>query len=190
MDRTQAFNREALPQMDALRDFAMSLCKDPQRTSDLVQDTLLKAFHKFDTYQPGTNCRAWLFQICKHCFINDCRRKRLQPLATDFDEDSARPDWGADEIRSLRVKEGALHEELADGSVLGDEVTTALDGLQPDYQTALLLSAIEGYSYEEIAEFTKAPLGTVRSRIHRARKLLSRQLADYARTEGVVRTAA
>ncbi|MGA9120614.1 MAG: sigma-70 family RNA polymerase sigma factor [Bacteroidota bacterium] len=190
MDSTYAFNREALPQLDALRDYAMSLCRDPQRTADLVQDTMLKAYRKFDTYQPGTNCRAWLFQICKHCFINDCRRKKLQPLATDFDEEGPRSEWSPDDFRQMRVKGTALQEEIPERGILGDEVAAALEGLQPDYQTALLLSAIEGYSYEEIAEFTKAPLGTVRSRIHRARKQLSRQLAEYAREEGFVRTAA
>ena len=190
MDITQAFTREALPQLEALKEYAMSLCRDPQRTADLVQDTMLKAFRHFDSYQLGTNCRAWLFQICKHCFINDCRRKRLQPLAVDFDEEASRPEWNADEFRQMHVVTAALKEEAPDRAVLGDEVTTALDGLQPDYQTALLLSAVEGYSYDEIAEFTNAPLGTVRSRIHRARKQLSNRLVHYATEEGYIRSAA
>ncbi len=190
MDVTQVFNREALPHLPALREYALSLCKDPQRAADLVQDTMLKAFRKFDTYQQGTNCRAWLYQICKHCFINDCRRKKLQPVAVDFDDESSSADWPSDEARTLRVVTAALEEDAPDRAVLGDEVAVALDGLQPDYQTALLLSAIEGYSYDEIAEFTNAPLGTVRSRIHRARKQLSDQLARYARTEGYIRSAA
>ncbi len=190
MEVTQGFNREALPHLQSLREYAMSLCKDHQRADDLVQDTMLKAFRHFDSYQQGTNCRAWLYQICKHCFINDCRRKKLQPIAVDFEDDAARPEWSSDELRHIRVVTSALEEDAPDRAVLGDEVTTALEELQPDYQTALLLSAIEGYSYDEIAEFTNAPLGTVRSRIHRARKQLSNHLAHYARNEGYIRSAA
>jgi len=190
MDLTQVFNKEALPHLPALREYAMSLCKDHQRAADLVQDTMLKAFRRFDSYQQGTNCRAWLYQICKHCFINDCRRKKLQPVAVDFDDDAARPEWSPDELRHVRVVTAALEEQAPDRAVLGDEVTAALEDLQADYQTALLLSAVEGYSYDEIAEFTNAPLGTVRSRIHRARKQLTGRLNNYARHEGYIRSAA
>ncbi len=190
MDITKAFNKEALPHLKELQEYALSLCKDPQRAADLVQDTMLKAFRHFDSYQQGTNCRAWLYQICKHCFINDCRRKRLQPIAVDFEDDATGPEWNPDELRHIRVVSTAMEEEAPDRSVLGDEVMSALSELQPDYQTALLLSAIEGYSYDEIAEFTNAPLGTVRSRIHRARKQLSGQLARYAHEEGYIRSAA
>jgi len=111
-------------------------------------------------------------------------------VAVDFDDDAARPEWNPDELRHVRVVTAALEEQAPDRAVLGDEVTAALEDLQADYQTALLLSAVEGYSYDEIAEFTNAPLGTVRSRIHRARKQLTGRLNNYARHEGYIRSAA
>jgi len=180
------FVREALPQLKALREFAQSLCKNQQRSDDLVQDTMIKAFRHFDSYKQGTNCRAWLFQICKHCFINDCRRRRYEPVAVDMDE--ALSSDGPDHA-SLRE----LHPALADvetpgalSGLLSDEVAQALEQIPLDYQTVLILSDIEGYSYEEIAEFIRAPLGTIRSRIHRGRKMLAERLKGFAEREGYI----
>jgi RNA polymerase sigma-70 factor, ECF subfamily len=181
-----AFAREALPQLRALREFALSLCKNEQRSDDLVQDTMIKAFRHFDSYKQGTNCRAWLFQICKHCFINDCRRRRYEPVAVDMD--AALSSDGAD---SEALRE--IHPVVADQNsptplmgVLSDEVARALEGIPLDYQTVLILSDIEGYSYEEISQFIRAPLGTIRSRIHRGRKMLMRRLEGFARREGYI----
>ena len=78
------FTREALPHLPALRHFASSLCRNSQKSDDLVQDTMMKAWRSFHTYKAGTNCRAWLFQICKHSFINDYRRSKYEPLAVDI----------------------------------------------------------------------------------------------------------
>ncbi len=181
-----AFAREALPQLKALREFAFSLCRNEQRSNDLVQDTMVKAFRHFDSYKVGTNCRAWLFQICKHCFINDCRRRRYEPVAVDMDA-ALSSDGADDEV--LRE----IHPVLADAEgpnglagTFSDEVAEALEEIPRDYQTVLILSDIEGYSYEEIAEFIRAPLGTIRSRIHRGRKMLSDRLAEFAKREGYV----
>jgi len=181
-----AFTREALPQLKALREFALSLCKNEQRSNDLVQDTMVKAFRHFDSYKQGTNCRAWLFQICKHCFINDCRRRRYEPIAVDMD--AALSSDGPDN-EALRE----IHPILADvegpsslSGLLSDEVAEALEEIPLDYQTVLILSDIEGYSYEEIAEFIRAPLGTIRSRIHRGRKMLADRLAVFAKREGYI----
>ncbi len=188
-DLQAAFAREALPQMRALREFASTLCRDEQRTADLVQDTMLKAFRAFASYRPGTNCRAWLFQICKHCFINDRRRKKLEPIAVDFDVETGGDEMG-DELREVRAVAASLHESAPGDGVMDDEVMRALDDLPVDYHTVLILSDIEGYSYEEVAEFTQAPLGTVRSRIHRARKMMASRLHHYASREGYLLHAA
>jgi RNA polymerase sigma-70 factor, ECF subfamily len=180
------FAREALSQMKALREFAMSLCKNEQRTNDLVQDTMIKAYRHFDSYRPGTNCRAWLFQICKHCFINDCRRRRYEPIAVDMDAALSSEGPDEDVVRELRpvVADSVAPNPLA--NEFSDEVAEALDLIPRDYQTVLILSDIEGYSYEEIAEFVRAPMGTIRSRIHRGRKMLAEKLGEFARREGYV----
>lgn len=181
-----AFAQEALPQLRALREFALSLCRNEQRSKDLVQDTMVKAFRHFDSYKQGTNCRAWLFQICKHCFINDCRRRRYEPVAVDMEAALSSDGSDDDVVRELHpvVADSAAPGSLA--GVLSDEVSQALEEIPLDYQTVLILSDIEGYSYEEIAEFTRSPLGTIRSRIHRGRKMLAQRLEEFAKREGYI----
>jgi RNA polymerase sigma-70 factor (ECF subfamily) len=178
------FAREALPQLKALREFALSLCKNQQRSDDLVQDTMAKAFRHFDSYKQGTNCRAWLFQICKHCFINDCRRRRYEPIAVDMDGAFGSEGMESEVLREIRPVVADREVPSAVAGLLCDEVAQALAEIPPDYQTVLILSDIEGYSYEEIAEFVCAPLGTIRSRIHRGRKMLAARLKEFAKKEG------
>ena len=181
-----AFAREALPQIKALREFALSLCKNEQRSNDLVQDTMVKAFRHFESYKQGTNCRAWLFQICKHCFINDCRRRRYEPIVVDMDAALSSDGQDNESPRELHpiVADTKGPNNLA--GVLSDEVAMALEEMPLDYQTVLILSDIEGYSYEEIADFVRAPMGTIRSRIHRGRKLLAEKLEEFAKREGYI----
>lgn len=177
------FEREALAQIDALRNFAFKLCRDEHYTNDLVQETMLKACKAFDTYREGTNCRAWLFQICKNSYINDYRRKQYETVTMNFTEESAGGD-DEDAHRHSRVMLIDNRSAEAHEAMVGDEVAQALEALPADYQTALILSDIEGYTYEEIAEFSHTPIGTIRSRIHRGRKMLARQLEEYARRHG------
>jgi RNA polymerase sigma-70 factor (ECF subfamily) len=181
-----AFAREALPQLKALREFALSLCNNEQRSKDLVQDTMVKAFRHFDSYKQGTNCRAWLFQICKHCFINDCRRRRYEPIAVDMDAALSSDGQDDEVVRELHPVVADAEAPPALAGVLSDEVARALEEIPLDYQTVLILSDIEGYSYEEIAEFIRAPMGTIRSRIHRGRKMLAERLGTFARREGYI----
>jgi RNA polymerase sigma-70 factor (ECF subfamily) len=183
MSLTTVFEQEAVSQLDALHSFAYQLCRDEQRSRDLVQETMLKACMYFHTYREGTNCRAWLFQICKNSYINEYRRKHYETIPVDFQEDgSARySEWDATrEIHPAPVDESVpkTHERL-----FGDELMTALLSLPQEYQTAVLLSDVEDYTYEEIAEFTRAPIGTVRSRIHRGRKLMARRLGRQAHAQ-------
>ncbi|MEO8166999.1 MAG: sigma-70 family RNA polymerase sigma factor [bacterium] len=180
---TDRFSREALPHIDALRNFAFKLCHDEHYTNDLVQETMLKAFRSFHMYQEGTNCRAWLFQICKNSYINDYRRKAYETVTMDFSEENT---GGADDtaLRTRKVSLGDNSVLEAQDSMVGDEVAGALETLPPDYQTALILSDIEGFSYEEIAAFSQTPIGTIRSRIHRGRKMLAEKLETYARQQG------
>ncbi len=169
--------------MEALRHYALQLCRDEQRSQDLVQETMLKACRYFHTYRDGTNCRAWLFQICKNSYINDYRRKQYEPMPTDFQELSAAQTEGSN-MRSIHATLKNEEVDQLHATLLGDEVMNALNTIPPDYQTAVLLSDVEGYTYEEIAEFACVPIGTIRSRIHRGRRMLADNLARYARHEG------
>lgn len=182
MSNEPLFTREALTHIDALRNFAFKLCRDEHYSKDLVQETMIRACKSFHTYREGTNCRAWLFQICKNSYINDYRRKQYETIPMSFiDEPAVNDD---DARRNTRVLLGDRSSVVAHDEMVGDEVADALNALPPDYRTALILSDIEGYTYEEIAEFSRAPIGTIRSRIHRARKILAGHLEFYAQNQG------
>jgi RNA polymerase sigma-70 factor, ECF subfamily len=186
MTATARFTQEALPQMAALQSFALQLCKDEQHSHDLVQDTMLKAFMYFHTYREGTNCRAWLFQICKNSFINEIRKKQHEPMAIDFQEEESGDRLGGDKGMLGNLK-SSVSNEYAGGLAMeafGDEVSRALEVLPADYQTVIILCDIEGLTYDEIADFMQTPVGTIRSRIHRGRRLLAERLMSYARARG------
>ncbi len=186
MKAPRIFELEAIPELEALRQFSFRLCRDEQRSQDLVQETLLKACRYFHTYRQGSNCRAWLFQICKNSYINDFRRRKYETVPVDFQKERASTTGGTEDDLVYSTHASPVDESFArtEQNLLPDEVVTALEQLSPDYQTALILSDVEGYTYEEIAAFTGAPIGTVRSRIHRGRKLLAQRLAGYARELG------
>lgn len=178
----QAFENEALPHMEALHSYALKLCRDEQSSRDLVQETMLKAFRYSHTYSEGTNCKAWLFQICKNSYINSYRRAQYEPIATDFQQLEAHSSSEGIEWQ-FSASERHFQQEtpsFQDANLFGDDVMLALAAIPADYQTAILLSDIEGYSYEEIAGFVHVPIGTIRSRIHRGRKMLSDRLAHLA----------
>ena len=186
MTQSQLFEQEVLPHMGALEKFAYQLCHDVHRSRDLVQETMLKAFCHFDTFRRGSNCRAWLFQICKNSYINAYRRKQREPVAVDFADESLQSDPGGDpdHLRGVRALCVDTTDVDAHERALGDEVVTALRRLPQVFQTAVILSDIEGHPYEEIAEFMQVPVGTVRSRIHRGRSMLADLLSGYAQRNG------
>lgn len=169
------FERELLPRMKEVTAFAGYLCRDPNTTQDLVQETMFKAMSNVSSYQSGSNARAWLFQICKNSFINSTRRKKFEWTKSEGSE--------ADEPVEP-AEAGAL---MGDGhAAFGDEVIKALMSIPQDCQTAVLLCDVEGYSYDEIAALTKTRPGTVRSRIFRGRRALAVMLSGYAATLGLV----
>lgn len=186
MTQSQMFEREALPHMEALEKFAYQLCRDGHRSRDLVQETMLKAFKHFGTFRQGSNCKAWLFQICKNTHINAYRRRQHEPILMDFEDESLQPGMGNElqHLRSARVFLADNSDTDAHARGMGDEVIAALESLPPAFQTAVILSDIEGHPYDEIAEFMQVPVGTVRSRIHRGRCMLAVMLAGYARDLG------
>lgn len=169
-----SFSQEALPHMDAAYNYALRLSGDPDQASDLVQETYLKAFRAFSSFEPGTNCRAWIFQILKNTYFNDRRRNRF------WGSLPAETEPGASDQNPIDRRQAPVAPAQDDAAMLGDEVSSALDQLPASYRTIVILSDIEEYRYEEIAEFFKCPIGTIRSRLHRARKMLAASLGGYA----------
>lgn len=177
--RDSLFERELFPLMDALYNFAFHLTYNEDDANDLVQETFMKAYRFIDSYQEGTNAKAWLFKILKNAFINDYRKKTRQPTRVDYEEFSGYQE--ADDDAPTEYVD--LRQEVF-GGLIGDEVTKALNELPVDFKTVILLCDVEDFSYEEIAAIVDIPIGTVRSRLHRARNILKEKLRNYAENEG------
>ena len=179
LERRRAFEREALPHLDAVYHFAYNLTGNGEDARDLLQETFLKAFRFFDSFQRGTNCKAWLFQISKNSFINRYRKQTREPDKVRYDD----IEEFYETLRPVNVDANNLEEHLFN-NLLDDEVTAALQALPEAFRTVLILSDIESMTYEEIAEVLNCPIGTVRSRLHRARKMVRDALLVYAKEKG------
>ncbi len=180
--RYAEFEKEAVPHLDAVYNFALRMTGDEDDADDLVQETYLKAFRFFDKFEKGTNCKAWLFRILKNSFINDYRKTTKEPHKVDYDDvQNFYENIKADEVETQHYEEDAF------ANLLDDDVSKAITELPEDFRTVVILSDIEGFTYEEIADFVDIPVGTVRSRLHRARKMLYVQLFDYAKDKGFVK---
>ena len=177
------FEAEALPHMDVLYNFALRTTGNEDDAQDLLQETYLKAYRFWDKYEKGTNIRAWLFRIMKNSYINRYRKETKEPDKVDYDE----IENFYNTIRAESTDPNDLQQKLF-GHLLGDEVTKALESLPDDFRTVVILCDIEGLTYEEIAQFVECPIGTVRSRLHRGRKLLQAKLYEYAKKQGVIKS--
>ncbi|MFP8489697.1 sigma-70 family RNA polymerase sigma factor [Gracilimonas sp. Q87] len=173
------FDEEIIPHMDALYNFALRLTTDPNDAEDLVQDTIVKAYRFFSSYEKGTNAKAWMFRILKNSFINNYRKTSKKPSQVDYDEVS--PYY--ESIRAERTETSDL-ESLMFREMMDDDLSNALTRLPEDFRTVVLLCDVEGYTYEEIANMLDVPIGTIRSRLHRGRNLLKTELLEYAKKRG------
>ena len=173
------FEEEFMPHIDALFNFAYHLTYNEEDANDLVQETYLKAYRFIDSYVTGTNAKAWLFKILKNAFINEYRKKSKQPLKVDYEDIVNYHE--SDDISQV----GSLdfREEVFQG-LIGDEVSMAINSLPVDFRTVILLCDVDGFTYEEISKIADIPIGTVRSRLHRARGLLKDKLREYAASLG------
>ncbi len=174
------FNKEFYPQANALYNFAYSLTHNDADSADLVQECYTKAFRFIEKYEIGTNAKAWLFKILKNTFINNYRKKAKAPTKIDIDDISG---YKEDENAGALSGFVDLRQEIFQ-NMMGDEVTAAVNGLPVDYRTVILLCDVEDFTYEEISKIIGAPIGTVRSRLHRARNLLKEKLMAYAESMG------
>lgn len=173
-ERRLSFEREALVHLDALFRVALRFVGNGADADDLVQDTLFRAYQAWDQFERGTNAKGWLITILRHVFINDYRRnvRRRQILNSD-----APP---AVEHTTVR-----FFDDLVD-----DEVIRAIDGLPLQFREVVMLRDVEDLTYEEIAGMLGIPVGTVKSRLFRARELLQKALREYAVSTGVIREPA
>ncbi len=180
-EKQREFEREALPHSDLLYNYALRMTNNAADADDLLQETFLKAFRFWDKYEKGTNIRAWLFRIMKNSYINRYRKESKEPETVDYDD--VQNIYTA--VRSDAAESGDLQDAL-EKNLLEDEVADAIASLPEEFRTVVILCDIEGLTYEEIADFIDCPLGTVRSRLHRGRKLLRGKLLEYARNKGYV----
>lgn len=179
IQKQEDFNREMIPHLDALYNFGLRLTSDPNDAEDLVQDTIVKAYRFFNSYEKGTNAKAWLFRILKNSYINNYRRDSKRPQQVDYDEVSS----FYESIRAARTDTSDLEDQMY-RDLMDDDINGALEDLPEDFRTVVLLCDVEGFTYEEIANMLDVPIGTIRSRLHRGRNLLKAQLMEYAQKRG------
>ncbi len=179
IQKQEDFEEEIVPHLDAMYNFALRLTSDPSDAEDLVQDTIVKAFRFFSSYEKGTNAKAWLFRILKNSYINNYRKQSKQPNQVDYDEVSS----FYETIRADRTDTSDLEDKMF-RDLIDDDISQALEELPEDFRTVVLLCDVEGFTYEEIANMLDVPIGTIRSRLHRGRNLLKAQLKEYAEKRG------
>ena len=178
-EKRASFENEALVHLDVLYRVALRLTANPSDADDLVQETMLKAYRAWDQYEKGTNAKAWLLTILRHAFINEYRRKVRHPETVDLD--AIEPFAVFSEVQD-EDPQGAFFDRIVD-----DEVLRAIDQLPEAFRETLVLSDVEGMSYQEIAQILEVPIGTVKSRLFRARQLLQAKLYDYAVEMGYIK---
>ncbi len=174
-----SFEEEALPHLDSLYRTALRLTGERAHAEDLVQDTMLKAHRAWHQFRPGTNARAWLLTILRNTFINDYRKRQRAGREVDLEQ-----------VEPLAVfqavadtdPEGTFFQQIVD-----ERVVQALDALPLDFREVVVLSDVEGLSYGEIAELLKIPLGTVKSRLFRARRQMQSELYAHAVEMGYIK---
>lgn len=170
--KQKEFEQEAIPHMQFLYSFAYRMTGNEEDAKDLVQETYLKAFRFWDQFEPGTNVRAWLFKIMKNSYINKYRKRIKEPNNKIADDES---------FETLDFQEHIFE------NIFEDEIIEALNKLPDEYRTIVILADIEEQTYEEIAKFLSIPIGTVRSRLHRGRKILRKELFEFAKKKGYIK---
>jgi RNA polymerase sigma-70 factor (ECF subfamily) len=179
-DRRASFEQEALVHLDSLYRVALRLTGNATDADDLVQETMLKAYRAWHQYQRGTNAKGWLLTILRHAFINEYRRRARRPATVDLDA-----------IEPFAVFEDTPQDEDPQSrffdKIVDDEVLRAIDELPEQFREAVVLSDVEGMSYEEVARVLEVPIGTVKSRLFRARRMLQAKLYQYAVSMGYIK---
>lgn len=187
--RRKEFEELAMVHINSLYNMALRLVYNKEEAEDLVQDTYLKAYRFFDTFQKGTNIRAWLFKILRNTFINKYRKAISQP-AEVFHEDIELLNSHPSDIKENHYEDfvDTLEEKYKNlDAIMEDDVKRAIESLPLEYREAILLSDIEEMPYKDIAEITNVPIGTIKSRLNRGRKLLQKSLLNFAKDRGFLK---
>ncbi|HUC43632.1 MAG TPA: sigma-70 family RNA polymerase sigma factor [Candidatus Sulfotelmatobacter sp.] len=172
-----AFQEAALAHLSSLFNFALKLTRNRERAEDLVQETYLRAYRASESFTPGTNMKAWLFQILKNAQLNVYRSAKTHPEEVPLEPDEDR--WA--ELSGPETPESIVMNGLLDG-----EIQDALDAVPTEYREVVVLAILEEMSYREIADILGIPIGTVMSRLHRGRKILQAKLHDFAAKRGLL----
>lgn len=184
----QTFTTQAMEYMPQLYSAALRMTRHRADAEDLVQETYLKAYRSFGSYEQGTNLKAWLYRILTNTYINAYRARQRRPESTDIDDVEDlymyRRLGGLEAATASRSTEDEVLDLFTDG-----EVKDALESLPEAFRIPVLLADVEGFSYKEIAEMLDIPIGTVMSRLHRGRKAMQKRLLDYASERGLVAAA-
>jgi RNA polymerase sigma-70 factor (ECF subfamily) len=182
-DLLDRFDRDVLPVLPSLYGAALRMTRNPADAEDLLQETTLRAYRGFASFQEGTNLKAWLYRILTNSFINTYRKKQREPKTVDGPEDL--DEWFLyDRLGAENVARSAEEDVLQ--NIPDADVKDALESIPENFRMAVLLADVEGFSYKEIAEITGVPIGTVMSRLHRGRKALEKALYGVAKERGLV----
>ena len=173
------FEREAIPNMDSLYNFALKMTGNRDDASNLIQETYLQAFRFFDKLEKVTHCKARLFRIMNDSYINTFRKNKKEPDKIDYLE----IEKFFENIKTSNTDSAHLEKDIYD-NLLNDELSKAVTSLPEDFRTVVILVDIEGFTYDEIADLIDLPVGTIRSRLHGARKMLFTKLYDLAGNHG------
>jgi RNA polymerase sigma-70 factor, ECF subfamily len=183
-----SFQEEAIPHMDAVYRFALRLTGARDAAEDLVQDTYFRAFKAWGQYTQGTNCKSWLFTICRNVFLRQReRRQRHDEIVSKTAHEDPRAI--SREAKVFSASRDADPEGEFFSSIIDEEVLEAIDALPDEYRTAVVLSDLEDLSYNEIAEIMEIPVGTVKSRLFRGRRQLQEKLYEFAVDRGYISSA-
>ncbi|MDR0960161.1 MAG: sigma-70 family RNA polymerase sigma factor [Propionibacteriaceae bacterium] len=174
-ERSRLFEEEALGNLDRLYAVALRMTRNPADAEDLVQEAYMKAYASFHQFKPGTNMRAWLLRILTNTYINSYRKAQREPK---FSEDSAVEDWQIAQAESHSTQPTPSAEIEALARIPDERVMEALKSLSWDFRYTIYLADIEGLSYKEIADITDVPIGTVMSRLSRARRQMRKKLEE------------
>jgi RNA polymerase sigma-70 factor (ECF subfamily) len=181
----ERFVEQAMEHMPSLYTAALRMTRNPADAEDLVQETYLKAYRSFDSFQEGTNLKAWLYKILTNTFINSYRARRRRPEQTELDDVEDlylyRRLGGLEAAAAGRSAEEEVMDLFTDA-----EVKEAMESLPEQFRMAVLLADVEGFSYKEIADIMEVPIGTVMSRIHRGRRALQKALYEFGQARGLV----
>jgi len=174
-EQHRVFYEEAVPHVNLLRNAAMQMTGNRADAEDLLQETLFKAYCAFNSYQQGTNCKAWLFTFLRNNFCNAYRKRKVRPMLVSLED--VEGFLHSNERPPIPIPESVLDNPAIE-ELMEDDVREAISKLTDEYRRTLLLCDVHGFMYREAAEVMSCPIGTVRSRLSRARRAMRRSLKD------------